>query len=357
MSALSLSPRLHSFAAETQHRHDAPEAPRGPSSVDFITQDPAVRQLIELARQVADTAATVLITGESGCGKEVLAQIIRQHSGRRAEPFVAVNCGSIPESLQESEFFGHVKGAFTGAMERKIGKFERANGGTIFLDEISEMSKSLQAALLRTLQSGEYSPVGSSETRHCNVRVIAAANRDLVEMIDSGEFRRDLYYRLNIIRLEIPPLRERKGDIPALCDHFARTLGVKYGRPGLRIGREAVEVLTTYEYPGNVRELENFLGRAAILCRTGTILPEHLPAEVTDRNPQQEILDDLDDFQAAKARAVERFERVYISAVLQRCGGIISRASSYSGLSERNFHEKLKRYNINAKSFRGPVRD
>ncbi len=357
---MSTSPGIHpSTAEEALYRGESSDY--SPASfhapVEFITRDPAVREIVDLAKQVADTDATVLITGESGCGKEVLAQVIRRYSGRRSEPFVAVNCGGIPESLQESEFFGHVKGAFTGAFERKTGKLERANGGTIFLDEIGEMSKSLQVALLRTLQSGEYSPVGSSETKHVEVRVIAAANRNLMEMIDAGEFRRDLYYRLNIIPLESPPLRERKGDIPHLCAHFAKTLGAKYGRPGLRISPEAVQILMTYDFPGNVRELENFLGRAAILCRRGVIEPEHLPAEVTERNAQTAILDELDDFQSAKARAVEKFERAYINAVLQKCGGIISRASAYSGLSERNFHEKLKRYNINAKSFRGPTRD
>ncbi|MCB9383628.1 MAG: sigma-54-dependent Fis family transcriptional regulator [Bryobacterales bacterium] len=357
---MSLSPGIQTLAIDDLTRRAASAGYASATSlppVDFVGRDPGVREVVELAKQVADTAATVLITGESGSGKEVLAQIIRRHSGPRSEPFVAVNCGAIPESLQESEFFGHVKGAFTGAVERKTGKLERANGGTIFLDEISAMSKSLQAALLRTLQSGEYSPVGSSETRFCNVRVIAAANRNLLEMIDAGEFRRDLYYRLNIIRLEIPPLRQRKGDIPELCHHFAQTLGAKYGKPGLRISPEAIQVLMTYDFPGNVRELENFLGRAAILCRGGVIEREHLPAEVTELNPQQEILEDLDDFQSAKARAVEKFERAYLTAVLQKCGGIISRASSYSGLSERNFHEKLKRYQINAKSFRGPARD
>ena len=321
-------------------------------SVEFIGADPGVVELLKMARRVADTSATVLITGESGTGKELIAQIIRDESGSRAEPFVAVNCGAIPESLQESEFFGHVRGAFTGAVERKVGKLERADGGTIFLDEISEMSKSLQAALLRTLQSGEYSPVGSSDTRFCNVRVIAAANRDLVEMVEAGEFRRDLYYRLNIIRLDVPALRERKGDIPLFCDHFLRTLGAKYGNPGLALSRRALDTLLAYDYPGNVRELENALRRAVILCGDRVVEPEHLPAELTSDDARNELIEELGDFQAAKANAVEKFERAYITAVLQRCGGIISRAASFSGLSERNFHEKLKRYEINARSFR-----
>jgi DNA-binding NtrC family response regulator len=332
----------------------APTRPQAESysPVEFIGADPAVVALLKMARRVADTSATVLITGESGTGKELIAGTIREESGHRAEPFVAVNCGAIPESLQESEFFGHVRGAFTGAVERKVGKLERANGGTIFLDEISEMSKSLQAALLRTLQSGEYSPVGSSETRFCDVRVIAAANRDLVEMVEAGEFRRDLYYRLNIIRLDVPALRERKSDIPLLCDHFLLTLGAKYGNPGLSLSRRALDVLLAYDYPGNVRELENALRRAVILCGERVIEPEHLPADLTSDEARNELIDELGDFQAAKANAVEKFERAYITAVLQRTGGIISRASEYSGLSERNFHEKLKKYEINARSFR-----
>lgn len=328
------------------------ELGRAVPPVAFIGADPAVLALLQMARRVADTSATVLITGESGSGKELIAGAIREASGSRAEPFVAVNCGAIPESLQESEFFGHVRGAFTGATERKIGKLERANGGTIFLDEISEMSKSLQAALLRTLQSGEYSPVGSSETRFCDVRVIAAANRDLVEMVEAGEFRQDLYYRLNIIRLDVPALRERKSDIPLLCDHFLQSLGAKYGNPGLTLSRRALDVLLAYDFPGNVRELENALRRAVILCAESVIEPDHLPTDITSDEARNDLIDELGDFQAAKANAVEKFERAYITAVLQRTGGIISRAAEYSGLSERNFHEKLKKYQINARSFR-----
>jgi len=346
MSQLAPTRRLGGYTA----------SPRSGQQTAIVGSDPRVLELIDLAKQVADTNATVLITGESGTGKELVAQIIREHSRQRRDPFVAVNCGGIPESLQESEFFGHVKGAFTGATERKIGKLERANGGTIFLDEISEMSKSLQVALLRTLQSGEYSPVGSSETRYCDVRVIAAANRSLLEMIDSGGFRRDLYYRLNIIRLETPPLRARKGDIPVLCKHFAETLGAKQGRHGLEVSQGALQALLSYDYPGNVRELENFMSRAVILCRGGVIGTEHLPSEITEDSPLGVDDGHQADFQSAKAEAVERFERAYLTAVLSKCGGIVSRASTYSGLSERNFHEKLKRYEISAKSFRSHVR-
>jgi DNA-binding NtrC family response regulator len=310
-----------------------------------------------MAEMVADTNATVLITGESGTGKELIAELIRERSGRRGQPYVAVNCGAIPESLQESEFFGHVRGAFTGAVERKIGKFERADGGTIFLDEISEMTPSLQVGLLRTLQTGEYSPVGSSKSQHCDVRIIAAANCDLAESLAQGTFRSDLYYRLNIIRLEMPPLRERLTDIPALASHFAKLFGERCGKPGLMVSPEALRLLSSYTYPGNVRELENFIRRAAILCAGHSIRPPHLPPEIARATPAGVEPDgELEDFQTAKTRVIEQFERAYVATALTRCGGIISRAADYAGLSERNLHEKIKRYGIDAKGFRAPSR-
>jgi DNA-binding NtrC family response regulator len=250
-----------------------------------------------------------------------------------------------------------VRGAFTGAVERKIGKFERADGGTIFLDEISAMAPSLQVALLRTLQTGEYSPVGSSQAHFCDVRLIAAANCDLTQRIAEGSFRSDLYYRLNIIRLEMPPLRDRLGDVPELSAHFAKIFGERCGKPGLSVSPEALRLLTAYEYPGNVRELENFIRRAAILCSGDSIRPSHLPAEAADAVAVSSGPDgEMEDFQAAKSRVIEQFERSYVTAALSRCGGIISRAAEYAGLSERNLHEKIKRYGIDAKGFRDPHR-
>jgi DNA-binding NtrC family response regulator len=320
----------------------------------FIGQDPKVLDLLDMVERVADTTATVLITGESGTGKELIAQLICLRSSRRKRDLVAVNCGAIPESLQESEFFGHVRGAFTGASRRKIGKLEMAHGGTIFLDEIGEMSRSLQVALLRTMQSGEYSPVGSAETRFCDVRVIAAANRDLLGLVGAGEFREDLYYRLNIIHLEVPPLRERRGDLPLLCDHFVHVLAEKHGKPTPRLTPDAQEILFRYHYPGNVRELENVIRRAVILGGGADIGPEHLPPAVLGVHVGAHAAVDVEveDFQSAKARAVESFERSYLTNILRLAGGIVSRASGRSGLSERNFHEKLKRYGINARAFR-----
>ena len=323
--------------------------------VRFIGRDPKVLELLELVNQVADTTATVLITGESGTGKELIARLICERSSRSKQNLVPVNCGAIPESLQESEFFGHVKGAFTGANRRKIGKLELANNGTIFLDEIGEMSRSLQVALLRTLQSGEYSPVGSAEPRFCDVRVIAAANRNLLDLVDSGEFRQDLYYRLNIIHLETPPLRERRSDLPLLCDHFLRSLSEQHQKRTPELKHEAREILYRYGYPGNVRELENVIRRALILCGTSDIGPEHLSPEVRGTAVSSGAPADIDmeeDFQTAKARTVESFERSYLTNILRKSGGIVSRASERSGLSERNFHEKLKRYSINARAYR-----
>jgi DNA-binding NtrC family response regulator len=324
------------------------------AAVQFIGRDPKVLELLDMINRVADTTATVLITGESGTGKELVARLIGERSSRRKRELVAVNCGAIPEPLQESEFFGHVKGAFTGASRRKIGKLELANHGTIFLDEIGEMSRSLQVALLRTMQSGEYSPVGSAETRFCDVRVIAAANRNLLDLVESGEFRKDLYYRLNIIQLEVPPLRERRSDLPLLCDHFVRVLAETHHRRTPQLTKDARQILLRYDYPGNVRELENVIRRAVILCGGADIGPEHLPPALRGDGPSRNAQEatELEDFQTAKARAVESFERTYLTNILRMADGFVSRASVRSGLSERNFHEKLKRYGINGRAFR-----
>ena len=324
-----------------------------PRSVRFLGKHPKIVELLTMANKVAGTSATVLIVGESGTGKELIAKLIREKSSRCDQTIVPVNCGAIPESLQESEFFGYVKGAFTGATERKVGKLERAHGGTLFLDEISDMSPSLQAALLRTLQSGEYSPLGCSETRYCDVRVIAASNQNLLDLVASGRFRRDLYYRLNIIRLEIPPLREHKCDIPLLCNHLLRVMGAK--QCDTCLSSEMLDLLVSYDYPGNVRELDNIIQRALILSCGESLTLDHLAPEVRAASQNGAGLPEAGDFHSAKARAAEAFERDYLTGALRRCGGIVTRAAHASGLSERNFHEKLKRYDICAKGFRDPA--
>src|SRR5262249_8551447 len=201
-----------------------------------------------------------------GTGKELIARALHENSSRRTAPFLPVNCGAIAETLQESELFGHARGAFTGATEAKVGKFGAADGGTVFLDEIAETSKSLQVKLLRILQHGEYSPVGLAENRSCDVRIVAATNRDLRPLVANGSFPKDLYYRLNTIRLDLPPLRERRGDIPLLIDHFLRQFRACYHKPNLEMSGAAVAALCRHDFPGNVRELENIMRRAAILC-------------------------------------------------------------------------------------------
>ena len=322
------------------------------ASTRFVTRDPHVLEILALVRQVADTDATVLIVGESGTGKELIAKSLHEQSSRRSSPWIAVNCGAIAETLQESELFGHAKGAFTGADVRKIGKFQAANQGTIFLDEISEITRALQVKLLRILQSGEYAPVGMTANRYCNVRVVAAANEDLSPRIAAGEFRKDLYYRLNIIRVELPPLRDRPCDIPLLVEYFLSKFSADYRKPEIGIDSVAAGLLQKYDYPGNIRELENIVRRAVILCNDSCITRRELPPEVLRHRSMQTCGQSLN-FHEAKNRVVEDFERAFLTANLQFCGGIVSRAAQRSGLSERNFHVKLRKYGIESHLFRG----
>lgn len=347
------------------------------NSVQFVGCDPKVLAVLDVVEQVADTDATVLITGETGTGKELIARLLHQkNSHRNDRPFISVNCGAIVDTLQESELFGHAKSAFTGASSRKIGKFEAAEGGTIFLDEINAMSMAMQAKLLRILQSGEYSPVGIAKNLYTDVRVVAASNEVLSTLIEEGNFRKDFYYRLNVIRLELPPLREHKTDIPLLITYFLRSYGEAYNKPGVQLHPTVEDLLMRYNYPGNIRELENILHRAFILCRTECISTELLPPELLS---QQQCMSEtsgksfLDtkaievegsvcnycpmrvsekSFLETKAIVVEKFERRYLISRLMECGGIVSRAAKLCGLSERNFHEKLKKYSIHSRNYR-----
>jgi DNA-binding NtrC family response regulator len=321
------------------------------ASCQFVTRDPAVLEILEVIKQVANTNATVLIVGETGTGKELIAKILHENSARHSKPLVAVNCGAVAESLQESELFGHVRGAFTGATTRKIGRFEAAHGGTIFLDEVSEMTKAMQVKLLRILQSGEFAPVGMTENQFCDVRVVAATNEDPLPLIDAGAFRKDLYYRLNIIRIELPALRQRKCDVPLLTAHFLQTFGTMYDKPNLTITPEVSATLAQYDYPGNVRELENIVQRAVILCRGPAITCRELPAEISMPALDGSSLATAT-FHETKDRVVEEFERTFLTSMLSVCGGIVSRAAERCGLSERNFHAKLKKYGIQSKACR-----
>ncbi len=317
----------------------------------LISEDRGVVEILELVVQVADTDATVLVTGESGTGKDLIAKILHEQSSRRNGPFMAVNTGAIPEALMESELFGHKRGSFTGASTGQIGMFAAADGGTIFLDEISEMSAPAQVKLLRVLQSGEYTCVGSAENLYCDVRVVAASNQDLLKLVQEGKFRADLYYRLNVIHLHLPPLRDRVGDVALLTKYFLRMFAQTYRKPVMTVSRQVRDVLIRHDYPGNVRELENALHRATILCPGRKILPQHLPAELTTTRAARVDVSEKG-FHEAKSRAVQEFEQKYLTSTLKQCGGIVSRAADQAGLSERVFHVKLKKYGINAKSFR-----
>jgi len=246
----------------------------------MLSKNHEVQEIFNLVPDIAESGSTVLIQGESGTGKELLARAIHDHSLRSDGPLVVVNCAAIPDTLLESELFGHVAGAFTDAKRDKPGRFELARGGTIFLDEIGDVSPALQSRLLRVLQDGSYEPLGSVETRTSDARVIAATNRDIEELVESGEFRQDLYYRINVIVLELPPLRKRREDIPLLVEHFISKFNRLRDRELTGVQPRVLDMLMRHEYPGNIRELENIIEHAFVTCRRGTIRTRHLPARL-----------------------------------------------------------------------------
>lgn len=317
----------------------------------IVGQHPKILEILQMISQVADTPATVLIQGESGTGKELIARALHHNSSRRDKPFVAVNCAALPEQLLESELYGHVRGAFTGAVKDRSGWFEKADNSSIFLDEINDMSAALQAKLLRVLQTGEYSRVGSSEIQHCDVRVVAATSKNITELIHKGQFREELYYRLNVIDLWLPPLRERKSDIPLLIRHFLEIYRGKYHKPGLSFSPQAEVLLLNYNFPGNVRELENMIQRAVILTQDLIIRPEHLPLSVTkqDQSPREKDLPSLSEH---KRRESERIEKNAVIHYLIVASGHISRAAELAGLDVSNFHKLLKKHSIDAKAYK-----
>ncbi|HSJ12962.1 MAG TPA: sigma-54 dependent transcriptional regulator [Longimicrobiales bacterium] len=302
-----------------------------------VGRNRAFVDVVRLAETVAPTDSTVLITGESGTGKEILARYIHDLSERENGPFISINCGALPENLLESELFGHVKGSFTGAVRDKEGLLVAARGGTFFLDEVAEMSPALQVKLLRALQEREIVPVGATQTIDIDVRVIAATNRDLDEEIRRGTFRSDLYYRLNVITLHLPPLRDRTDDIVMLTEHFLRG-HARSGRE-LRVDDAAFAVLQSYGWPGNVRELENAIERAAILSRNGVITVETLPARVAEPAPLPLVSE-----RAQENPTLELVERAYIMWVLQAEGGNKARAAEVLGIDPSTLYRKLNRY-------------
>jgi two-component system response regulator AtoC len=303
-----------------------------------------MRTLKEVLSKVAGYTTTVLITGESGTGKELVARALHRASPRSQGPFVAVNCGAIPETLLESELFGHVKGAFTDAHQDKPGLFVEADGGTLLLDEVGELPLPLQVGLLRVLQEGEVRPVGSSRSRKVDVRVLAATHRDLADDVRTRRFREDLYYRLNVLPIHVPPLRDRTQDIPLLASHVLDRIAARMGLKRPALHPDTLKVLLAYPWPGNVRELENVLERSLVLASGDTLLPSDLPPTLAARRaPLQEALaaDDLD-IKAAHAR----IEREYIRRALEKTGGNRTRAADLLNISHRALLYKIKDYGL-----------
>jgi two-component system response regulator PilR (NtrC family) len=314
---------------------------------DIVSRSDAMRGIIAVCQKVADSLATVLISGESGTGKEVVARALHFSGARFEQPFVPVNCGALPEHLMESELFGHVKGAFTGATHDKDGLLLTANRGTVFLDEIGELPLPLQVKLLRALQERSIRPVGASHEIPVDIRVVAATNLDLAEQVAQGQFRTDLYYRLNVITIAIPPLRDRREDIPLLVEHLLARLAAEYGTAVKQVSADAMRLLLSHDYPGNVRELSNILERASTLTTSEEIDVGDLPPEVSSQRAAPHPLDftlpeegiDLD-------QALEKMERSLIDQALERTKGVRTKAAELLGVSFRSLRYRLKKLGI-----------
>jgi len=312
----------------------------------LIGQSDQIKRIREITELLGDSDSTVLITGESGTGKEVLANMLHNSGSRADKPFVSINCGAIPEELLESELFGHVKGAFTGAIRARAGRFEVANGGTIFLDEIGDMSPNLQVKLLRVLQERSFEPVGSHQSIHIDVRVIAATHQDLEEEILNGRFRQDLYYRLNVIPIFLPPLREREDDIILLADHFLNTFNVLKNSQISGVADSAKKVLTGYDWPGNVRELQNLIERVTTLKRSGQIELEDLPSRMLNSVERafQDFSVDMDQHDSIDFKGlVDEFESHIISSALERFDWNKNRTAKFLSMNRTTLVEKIKK--------------
>jgi len=319
----------------------------------LVGNSAGIREVTRMIEAVAYSSATVLVTGESGTGKELVARALHTRSPRKAQPFVALNCGALTETLLESELFGHVKGAFTGAQRDQKGLFDAADGGTIFLDEIGDIPLSTQVRLLRVLQEGEIKRVGAADSVRVDVRVIAATHRDLPKLVKGGKFREDLFYRLNVINVPLPALRERVDDVPLLAHHFLRRYADRLGKKVRTLSPDAIELLCGYRWPGNVRELENAIERAVVLCRGEAVTAADLPPAVTGRTAPlvREAPANGDEaawltqsYANAKEHALRRFEKGYVDALMKVCDNNISAAARKAGMDRSNFKRVLRKY-------------
>ncbi|MBF0139856.1 MAG: sigma-54-dependent Fis family transcriptional regulator [Magnetococcales bacterium] len=335
-----VSEAMHKVSLRRENHALKKQLQRMKESGSIITRDPSMLKLMATVQQIGPSGCNTLITGESGVGKELIARTLHQYSGRPQGPFVAVNCGVFTEDLLSSELFGHEKGAFTGALTAKAGYMEAAQGGSLFLDEITEMGPSMQVKLLRAIQEREIIRVGGTRPIRIDVRFIAATNRNLAEAVAMGKFRQDLYFRLNVITLAIPPLKERRGDIALLAEHFLRRESARMDRRVRSITPEAMALLREYEFPGNIRELENVIERAVALCNEEAITPQHLPDELrfqvikTFRN------------RGDRAPTLEELETDYIRWVLDETGGNQTMAAVILGIDRVSLWRKLKKFRL-----------
>ena len=342
-----------------------PDRAAEPPIHGIIGTSPTMQEVYRTTRRVAPSNASVLILGETGVGKELIADAIHRLSHRSGGPFVRVNCGALSESLLESELFGHVRGAFTGAIAHRAGRFEAAEGGTIFLDEINSTTLTLQVKLLRVLQEKEFERVGDTSTINTNVRVIAASNRDLMNEVQEERFREDLYWRLNVVPIEIPPLRRRREDIPSLVTYFLEHYNEVNDRYVVHIGPGTIEALQDYDWPGNVRELQNYIERAVVMSQTDELTLDLLPICVTNpdvRIGTEQPVGDMDsltrevvmkglgeageDGSGVHGQVVDRVEKELIAQVLSACNGVQTKAASKLGINRNTLHKKIKDYGL-----------
>lgn len=323
---------------------------------EMVGNSEAMQEIYGLIRSIKKSSASVLIQGESGTGKELVARAIHATSPRAQEKFQVINCSAIPEALLESELFGHLKGAFTSAHQDKKGIFALANGGTLFLDEIGEVSPAFQVKLLRVLQNGDYQPLGSERTYHTDTRIIAATHQDLKSLIRQGKFREDLYFRLHIIGIHLPPLRNRLEDIPLLTDFFLKKMKAKLNKDLYSVTPDAMQALQSYDWPGNVRELENAIERAAVLTTSNQIRAKDLPTHILagtfyqDQTTHQDLTDFC--YQEAKQNALDQFNQNYICGLLNKAAGNITLASEKAGMDRSNFKKLIRKFKINPDQYK-----
>jgi DNA-binding NtrC family response regulator len=319
----------------------------------IVSKSPKMTEIFEMVRNLADLDTTVLITGETGTGKELVAQAIHHNSHRRDQRFVRINCGALTETLLESELFGHERGAFSGAVQARRGKFEYASGGTLLLDEIGDISPAMQLKLLRVLQEKEIQRVGGNETITVDVRILATTNKDLEEAMAAGVFRSDLYYRLNVARIHLPPLRERMEDVPLLTEHFLRSFCEKTGRPLRGMEREVMNAMMDYDWPGNVRELANVIERAAVMVPGDRITAVELPARPPRLRTGEPVCINTDlPLKEGRQRVIADYEKTYLVQCLRRYRGNISQSAQHCGVDAKTFYRKMQEYGLDKRDFK-----